>query len=227
MFKHIKFIAILLILTLAMSLSACLEDIVDSNTSLTNIKIEEYLPKNNLLKAFNGGFENSGTIHIINKIDSDKYQTNIINYGNTVVRVYKVTNQYIKLVYNESGSGVFDKNYSDETANKNIIVLKTPIAIGTSWKSKDGTKYEITGVNKKVTTPSGDYITLEITTIRDNYQIKNYYVKEIGLVKRVRNYEYGDLTLVESLVKVEKLHSKIELNNEQINKLIDKYLGDI
>lgn len=63
------------------------------------------------------------------------------------------------------------------------ILLKEPLEVGTSWDVLDGVR-AITGMHVIVTTPSGTYDTLEVTTKgNDNSTAKQYYAAGIGCVK--------------------------------------------
>ncbi|KGG79441.1 hypothetical protein Y919_12065 [Caloranaerobacter azorensis H53214] len=211
---------IILLLGLSILLSSCLNDTI--NTNNTKINIKDYVPKNNLVKVFNGGFEGYGKIYIVNKINENMYQINQIDYGTGLVSIYEKTNDYIKLIY-RSEVDSFDKNYLNKKLNKNDIVLQTPIKVGTNWKNEDNTKYEITGVDVDVNTPSGYYSTLEVTIRKNDIEIKKYYAKGIGLVKSISNGHVN-----EELVKIETLDSKVILNSiKELNNLLVKYLGDI
>ncbi|WP_427339964.1 hypothetical protein [Caloranaerobacter sp. DY30410] len=210
----------IILLGLSILLSSCLNEMI--NTNNTTINIREYVPKNNLVKVFNGGFEGYGKIYIVNEINESMYQINQIDYGTCLVSIYKKTNDYIKLIY-RSEVDSFDKNYLNKELNENDIVLQTPIKVGTKWKNEDNTEYEITGVNVDVNTPSGYYSTLEVTIRKNDIEIKKYYAKGIGLVKSISNGYVN-----EELVKIETLDSKVNLNSiKELNNLLDKYLGDV
>ena len=63
------------------------------------------------------------------------------------------------------------------------ILLKEPLEVGTSWDVLDGVR-TITGMHVTVTTPSGTYDALEVTTKgNDNSTAKQYYAPGIGFVK--------------------------------------------
>ncbi|MEI8199967.1 MAG: GerMN domain-containing protein [Eubacteriales bacterium] len=65
------------------------------------------------------------------------------------------------------------------------ILLKEPLEVGTSWDVLDGVR-TITGMHVNVTTPSGTYDALEVTTKgNDNSTAKQYYAPGIGFVKLV------------------------------------------
>lgn len=63
------------------------------------------------------------------------------------------------------------------------ILIKEPLEVGTSWDILDGTR-TITSLNVEVTTPSGTYEALEVTTKgNDNSTARQYYAAGIGFVK--------------------------------------------
>jgi len=63
------------------------------------------------------------------------------------------------------------------------ILLKEPLEVGTSWDVLDGVR-TITSMHVIVTTPSGIYDALEVTTKgNDNSTGKQYYASGIGFVK--------------------------------------------
>ncbi len=62
------------------------------------------------------------------------------------------------------------------------ITLRYPITVGKSWETYPG-KLTITAVNQKVTTPFKTFT--EAVEVTDERGYKEYYVKNIGSVKRV------------------------------------------
>ena len=213
-FRYLFTIATLVIAILFTSYS---KDTVNTENDLYNLRIKDYIPKNNLLKVFNGGFENLGSISIVKNADVDEYVIYNINSATGDISVYRAIDDFIKLIYFKGEVEVFDKNYSSKDNNKDTIVLKSPIKKGTSWKDINDTQYEITGINKKINTPSGDYNTLELTLEKKGYEIKKYYAKGLGVVKTVtKDLEFEDLQIVESLIKVKSINPDIQLNNADI-----------
>jgi len=68
-------------------------------------------------------------------------------------------------------------------SNTDEVLIKEPIRTGTAWSLKDGSARTITAVDKQVTTPSGTYRALEVTTSGTASTWKDYYARDIGLIK--------------------------------------------
>ena len=58
-----------------------------------------------------------------------------------------------------------------------------PLKEGTYWDLKDSRIRTITNTAADVSTPSGNYKAIEVTTKGSHGQTMDYYVKDIGLVK--------------------------------------------
>jgi hypothetical protein len=88
------------------------------------------------------------------------------------------------------------------------IMIKEPIQVGTSWKLDDGSIRSITSIEKPISTPFGNYNTLEITTQRPDSKNIDYYSKNLGLIKTVfSNNESNNLVTSE----LEKYDSNVPL----------------
>jgi hypothetical protein len=162
-----------------------------------DLRIQDYFPKKGMKKYFTGGFENAGFIQIIDKFEGDKAQIKQLDSGTGVALVYQVTEMDIKIIFGtEVGDGKFKDDYiGTVTANRNDILLKAPILVGTKWTNDRERKCEITGVNVKVKTPAGTFYTIEVTNTSGEYLSKDYYAKDLGLV-RVSTKGYDDSLLI-------------------------------
>jgi hypothetical protein len=70
--------------------------------------------------------------------------------------------------------------------------------VGTQWTDNSDGKYEITGINIGVKTPVGTFSTVEVTLLRGGSEVKMYYGKDLGLVKRIiKGYSEDELIKVE------------------------------
>jgi hypothetical protein len=88
------------------------------------------------------------------------------------------------------------------TINKNPeILLKEPLKKDTKWTLSDGRTRYISGLDVNVSTPSGEYKALEVTTLGTDYTMLEYYVLNTGLVKRV--FKSGESVIETSLEKIE------------------------
>lgn len=165
------------------------------NGESQELKVQDYFPRKTMIKEFNGGFK-----HIIDKIHQDKVQVKQLDIATGVILIYKVSENDIKLIFrSEEPDGKFKDNYI-ETVKPNIseVILKSPLEVGTKWINNEDMTYEITGINVRVTTPAGKFSGVEVTSIRDSFEVKRYYVKDFGLVKTsIKGYGNEELVKVE------------------------------
>lgn len=71
--------------------------------------------------------------------------------------------------------------------------MKGPVKEGINW-NVNGKLFEITNTDIVIDTPVGKMNTIEITQgCKEDYQIKRYYAKGIGLVQI--KHEFGDSTV--------------------------------
>ncbi|BCN29430.1 GerMN domain-containing protein [Anaeromicropila herbilytica] len=98
------------------------------------------------------------------------------------------------------------------SSTKAEILLMEPLKVGTKWVLPDGRKRYISDTQAKVDTPLGKYQAIEVTTIENDTEngnatdrntekqestTKEYYVKKIGLVKRITRI--GDMLVTSTL----------------------------
>jgi len=112
--------------------------------------------------------------------------------------VYDISADYIKLIYTEEvANKEFKEDYiEDLIPNRMDIILKAPIEIGTNWRDDDGGIYEIIKINALADTPAGTFETLVVRYTNDDFTVKEYYAKDIGLVKIILN-NYGVYELIQ------------------------------
>lgn len=115
--------------------------------------------------------------------DQNTLQQRINNGGTELIRVIKITTDAITKTY-QQGEAYARANMMKKT-NADEILLKGPITVGTSWSIGGGATREITNGAVALTTPSGTYTAIEVTTTNGTDVTKDYYVKDIGLVKSV------------------------------------------
>lgn len=154
------------------------------NSKDKDLRVEQYFPNIKMTKEFSGGFENAGFYQIVDRFKNNKIQVKQYNTGTGVVLIYQISNNDIKLIYSREGES-FEENYIDNVVpNTDEIILKAPLKLGTKWVSSRGGSYEITGVNVKVFTSVGMFYAVEVTYKDDEFQSRDYYVKNLGLIKR-------------------------------------------
>jgi hypothetical protein len=170
------------------------------NGGNNDIRVQDYFPRKTMTKQFSGGFENGGYKHIIDKIDKDKVQVKQLDTATATILIYQVSENDIRLIFrNEEPDGKFKENYIGIVKpNVDEIILKSPLEVGTQWTDNSDGKYEITGINVGVKTPVGTFSTVEVTLLRGGSEVKMYYAKDFGLVKRtIKDYSEDELIRIE------------------------------
>ena len=110
-------------------------------------------------------------------------QQRINNGGTELIKVITITTDTITKTY-QQGEAYARANMMKKT-NSSEILLKGPIVVGTSWSIGTGITRTITNGAVALTTPSGTYTAIEVTTTSADGTTKDYYVKGVGLVKTI------------------------------------------
>lgn len=161
-------------------------------------KPSDYFPDSIMVKYFEGELENDEFIQIIDKVEYDKIQVKQINDNSKIVMVYDLTDTMIRLVYTYQGDEISDDYISNLEENRDDIIIKGPLKVGNSWDDNSGGVYEITEMDIIVRTPAGGFEALLVEYNNDQLNIKEYYAKEIGLIKIViNNYIINELVGIE------------------------------
>ncbi|CZR00285.1 sporulation and spore germination [Trichococcus palustris] len=133
-------------------------------------------------------------------IEGNRMQITSNNGGTQIVTVLENADGELKEVFSRPETyfreNMLGKTASGEAANQLNILLKEPLAVGNSWTNPNGTTSAITNTAAKVETPLGTFAALEVTTTYETSKTMNYYVKDLGLVKRVS--DLGDGMVVSS-----------------------------
>ena len=178
---------------------------VDSSYTLRG-----FVPGREMIKIFSGGFEDAGSIHVIDKIEDDKFQVKQIDTAAAAALVYSVDDNEIVLVFSEETSH-FEENYFNKINNRNHTQLKTPLEKGTTWTDGEGGTYTITGVDVEFETEVETYKAIEVTLRRGDFELKRYYARDIGLVGSVTE-DFGSMKLLGIDYDIQKVQDQWELN---------------
>lgn len=172
---------------------------------INSSKVEEeiiapipYYPNENMVKIFKNDAEDQIFTQTVDMVKQGKIQIKQVDLLTRVVMVYDISAEYIKLIYTEEvANKEFKEDYIDNLIpNRMDIILKAPIEMGTNWKDDDGGIYEIIKLNALVDTPAGTFETLVVRYTNDDFTVKEYYAKDIGLVKIILN-NYGVYELMQ------------------------------
>ncbi|WP_408956549.1 GerMN domain-containing protein [Natroniella sp. ANB-PHB2] len=132
-------------------------------------------------------------------------QVRVSNLGTTMGRIIMIEDGEIR-----SANVAKEFYHLEDLTNKEMagydVLLKEPLEEGTSWSLDDGRERYISGVDIEVKTPSGEYQAIEVTTkLEDAIQV-DYYVAQIGHVKR--DYQgdgFGAKTVLKEIKKDESI----------------------
>jgi hypothetical protein len=175
----------------------------DNNSdNTTKPKISDYYPyKENLRMKYAGsGNEYAEQDVYVDIIKNNRIQLRVINPGTTVGQVIENKDGELRLI-TSTGELYFLCDLTSEINSNPEILLKEPLEKDTKWALPDGRTRFISSIDVEVSTPSGDYKALEVTTLGDDYTMLDYYVLNTGLVKRV--FKSGESIIETSLEKIE------------------------
>lgn len=175
-----------------------------NRTANTELKVSDYFP---FIKDIHMSYKGIGNEYAeyqtyVEYIKGNIMQVRNINPGTSLAVVYELKDGELKRTLNR-GEVYYRYDYTS-SKDKDEILIKEPIKVGTSWTLKDGTKRSITFLDKNISTPLGNYTALEITTESSESTVIDYYVKNIGHVKKVFKTKEDDFTISSELEKIEK-----------------------
>jgi len=170
------------------------------------LKIADFFPleKDVYMKYKGTGNEYAEYQTFVEFIKDNIVQIRNINPGTSLAIVYEIKEGELRKNFFK-GEVYYRYDYTDtKDADEIEVLIKEPIRKGTSWTLGDGTKRSITEVNKDIATPIGNYTALEITSEYKDSVTTDYYVKDLGHVKKVFKSKDSDFTITSELEKVEK-----------------------
>jgi len=120
------------------------------------------------------------------------------NGGTVTASVYKISPNSVTRIYNLA-EAYGQTNYLKSPPNENLVILKTPLQVGTKWTEPNGTR-EIVDLKATVTTPAGSFTQcLKVKITDKNSTVYEYFKSGVGMVKR--EFISGDTTISSSLKK--------------------------
>lgn len=189
----------------------------DSNSLDSPYNIKDYYPmKANTQYIYEGtGNEFASYSLWTDYIKDNKVQLRMKNGGTVTSKVIENSNNELKLVF-EKEETYYREDFTNKTPNKEEILLKEPLVKGTQWTLPNDEIRTISNVNIEITTPSGSYKALEVTTKGKDSERIDYYVLNVGLVKSV--FKSNGTEVVSSLKEIR--------NNEALKNEITFYYPD-
>ncbi|SEF60924.1 Sporulation and spore germination [Caloramator fervidus] len=140
-------------------------------------------------------------------IKNNRIQLRILNPGTVLAQVYEIKDGELRLIKSQE-EFYYRDNIIDSKSENPDILLKEPIKVGTEWTTKEGYKRYISNLEKEIETPYGKFKALEVTTEGKDYKTYDYYVLNIGLVKKI--FETNNNKIETNLEKIENNASLIQ-----------------
>jgi len=176
------------------------------------VGVKDYMPNKPMVKIFDGGFEEAGSIEVIDNIKGEFYQKKTFDTATSGVAVYRINKDGYKLVYREGEVNQLKDNYIDEKSNNNLILLRSPIKKGVSWINDDKSTYKILSVDEKIELMGEEIEAVKLRYRKDKSEYYIYFARGLGIVEI--ESEMGSSKLIEVNYDVEEYLSKLKLNHE-------------
>lgn len=212
-----KFLSLLMITVIIISLIGC-EKVVskdqDNDGQISKdekLTIADYYPfKENTIMDYEGiGNEYAEQKTFIEFVEENRAQMKIMNSGTNFVKVLEYKDGALTEVFAE-GEFYHIENMLNANTNTDNVILKEPLEVGNTWSNNEGSTKEITGLDKKIETPSGTYDALEVTTkFKDGGNQREYYAKDIGLVASI--YDYNEFEVKTLLKEIKSDTQEMEI----------------
>jgi len=167
------------------------------------VTIEKYYPiEENVRYVYEGkGNEYASFDIYIDYATENKVQQRVNNGGTSLARIIEIKDGKLINRYSR-GEAYYRENLLTAENGEEEILLMEPLKVGTTWKLKDSRVRTITNLSADISTPSGNYKTIEVSTEGPNGKTLDYYAKGIGLVKTLFHSEGMEVS--SSLSKLEK-----------------------
>lgn len=191
------------------------EDPINNPGGQQNTKVETTIKdyfsyQENTKYVYEGkGNEFASYTVLVDYLKGNRVQIRSNNGGTEAVKVMESNNGELSVLLSK-GETYYREDLTQSTSltSKGEILLKEPIQKGTTWTLADNRKRSISNLEVEVTTPSGNYKAVEVTTEGTNDKTIDYYAPNIGLVKSV--FSSNGTEVSSTLSKIEKNASFVQ-----------------
>lgn len=175
----------------------------ESETETETFTIAEYYPiKENVRYVYEGIGNEYASYEVYHDYVSDhKVQQRIDNGGTVLARIVEMKDGQLINTYSRA-EAYYRENLLDSKNGEEEVLLMEPLKVGTTWKVNDSSVRTITNLSADVSTPSGNYKAIEVSTEGPHGQTVDYYAKGIGLVQSLFSSEGMEVS--SSLSKIEE-----------------------
>ncbi|MBS4211673.1 GerMN domain-containing protein [Neobacillus rhizophilus] len=174
--------------------------------------INDYYPmKKNIRYIYEGTGNEFASYEVYNDyISEEKVQQRIDNGGTVMVNVLEIKDGKLTKVFSR-GETYYRENLLKANNDEKEVILMTPLTKGTTWTLKDGRVRTITNTAVDITTPTGNYKAIEVTTKNTKDKTIDYYAKNVGLVKSI--FVSGGTEISSTLTKMEENVPLVQIIN--------------
>jgi len=174
----------------------------NSKVTTSTAKIGDYSPFEKNIKYMYAGDGNEYATYsvFVDYLIGNREQIRVTNGGTETIKILENKDGELRLISSKNEI-YYRENFTFEINNSPELLLKQPLTKGTSWTLKDGSKRSITNVKVIIKTPLANYECIEVTTVGKESTVKDYYAKNIGLVKTLYT---NNVEVSSSLSKMEK-----------------------
>ncbi|WP_284037630.1 GerMN domain-containing protein [Neobacillus sp. 114] len=174
--------------------------------------INDYYPiKKNTRYIYEGTGNEFASYEVYNDyISEEKVQQRIDNGGTVMVNVLELKDGKLTKVFSK-GETYYRENLLKANNDEKEVILMTPLAKGTTWTLKDGRVRTISNTEVDITTPTGKYKAIEVTTKNTKDKTIDYYAKNVGLVKSI--FVSGGTEISSTLTKMEENVPLVQIIN--------------
>lgn len=171
--------------------------------SVQSLKVEDYYPiKENTRYIYDGKGNEYASFNVyVDYTSKNKLQERIDNGGTVMARVVELKDGKLTNTYSRA-EAYYRENFLETKTGDEEILLMEPLKKGTTWRLEDSSVRTITNTSVDVSTPSGNYKAIEVTTEGSNGRNIDYYAKGVGLVKT--SFFSEGMEVSSSLSKIEE-----------------------
>ena len=175
----------------------------NSKVTVATATIGDYYPFEKNIKYKYAGVGNEYATYsvFVDYLSGNRQQIRVNNGGTETVKVLENKDGELRLILSQ-GEIYYRENFTSKINSKPEILLKEPLTKGNSWTLKDGSKRSITNVKVAIKTALANYECIEVTTVRKDSTVKDYYAAKIGLVKTL--FSSNGTEVSSTLNKMEK-----------------------
>lgn len=184
----------------------------EKEPSTNSETINDFYPmKKNIRYIYEGTGNEFASYEVYNDyISEEKVQQRIDNRGTVMVNVLELKDGKLTKVFSK-GETYFRENLLKANNDEKEVILMSPLAKGTTWTLKDGRVRTITNTEVDITTPTGKYKAIEVTTKNTKDKTIDYYAKNVGLVKSI--FVSGGTEISSTLTKMEENVPLVQIIN--------------